>query len=490
MGAFICGVTVGSLCPPATDPNTVNVLFTDAALKTTATSTPSLPDNASTLTLATVASLGTAGTSAVTTTSGAFNTAGGVPIGTAGTTVLTAGVTSAPDAVSFGTPRAATTGNSVIDITFNKPVFPQAGGGVSLVFASAVGTGEEGCTAPGPTSPVGTNLTVPSYSGSQITVLCPNGTALVSSGAISPSSQISFMVVQPGTVGTALPPGGIVNNYLDTTSVAHVSTAPFVHLTGVTLTPGTGTNLDTAQFNFDPVISSTVPTASMKMFGLVDSNGTGVPFNTTAAGCTNAPATTVAAGMVACQSSVGTATTTQSILFFLPNGTLGATSAVGGFVQAGAVSSASNAAIKNVDDELGAANSATSGQQPGVIAAPQLTKVTLATVSGGLGGSTTQVTYTFDSSVITTINVARLHAYDGDGTELTCQTGAAGTGAADNTVVCSSFIQGSGGGATVATSAQLSGIKLGTIDGGAVTGNSAGTTPVNAFPNPEGFANV
>jgi hypothetical protein len=303
-------------------------------------------------------------------------------------------------------------------------------------------------------------------------------------------------VVQPNVVATAAA-AGITNSYLDATpdsaTPLPLQVGPAVRLLSATLAPGSGTAVDQATFTFDQSIQSANAMITLTNFGLVTQSGGTFAFTAPVGGCGNSPVTTVAGGTDACQSSVSTGTTTTQIVVFLPHGTLATQAAVGVFVKTQSVQAFANstAAGKNLDSEVGASNSSTGGQTSGIIAAPQLTGVALSAITGGLGGGGVQATYSFDYTVTSAV-AAKFHAYDADGTELTCASAPTqGTGTSDNTEVCTSFNQGSTGAGTAATSAQLTGIKLGTVDFQAVmgaAGNKSAPTPLTA--NPEGFANT
>jgi hypothetical protein len=409
-----------------------------------------------------------------------------VPIGAAATSTPTANVTAAPDLASFTAPRnASAASSSAIDLIFDKAAVPPvAPGGYNIVFSNTAsnggspGVGEVACT--GPTAANSTTLggqTTQSYNTTTktVTIVCPNPTG--SSGSTITLGQIAWIVVQPGTVQTtdAVP---VANGQLEASSSPAQSTAlNAIRLTGLTLTPGSGTALDQAVFTFDQGVTVTTPGS----FKLV----------TQAAGTIAAtgPCTTATPSAPGCL--VSSTTTTTSVDMYFAHGTFaggGGSPVVGGEVLAMAVASSTTPATKNADDELGAANAAATSQTPGLITAAQLTSGTAATSTNGLGQVTVTATYKFDFSVMTPVT-AKFHGYDADGTELTCAAAPTiGTGSADNTAACTSFIQQNGG--SPATASQLSGIKLMTVDAGAVLGNTGGGTPApNGLGNPEGAVN-
>jgi putative cell wall-binding protein len=488
LGQGICGLSAA--CAASTNGSAVNVLFDNPTSLESTTG----PDSPATISLATVAS------GAVTLTSGSANPDGAVGIGSSSSTGVQPNVTTAPDLTSVGTPRLAAAANSsAIDLTFDKAAMPTAAPvGYDIMFAAGVsnttGAGtvantnkqEASCTGPagGSASTALTGLTSPGWNPTTntITIVCanPSGT----SAQTITAAQIGWIIIQPLTIQTtAATP--VKANWLEaSSSPAQQSALPVIRIASLTLTPGTGTNFDLASFTLDAPVN--VAGLASGSFGLVTQDaktimGGGV--------CTN----TAPVAVPACQVSSG-ATTTVVNLFFA-NGTLhgtagGATApAVGGSMLAGAATSSNSGPTTTGDDELGAANSATSGQTPGVINAVQLLSAAVTTTTVGLVTTVTG-TYTFDFSILGPA-AASFHAYDADGTQLDCTTIALGTASADTNAICSAYKQHVGG--SPATTTQLSGIKLATVDFGAVTGNNAGAPSKlapNNSPNPEAQANT
>ena len=479
-GGGVCGTS--ATCPAATNPNAVRILF--PALNSAA--------SAAALTLATVVS------GAVTLTNGQLSPDGDAAINGGGTSLtFAAGVTSAPDLLSFGTPRpAATPTMSAIDLTFDKAFVPATvGSGTNatkfdIVFTSAAAGGgsvEFACTSPDATNPNNTvNSTSPGFQSAAkiMTITCTNPSG-VASGAAVPAGSIAWIVAQPGAV-TSADSNAVTNQFIEATSTpAHGDVSPDPRLTGISYVVGTASasTPDQAVFTFDkPVTGSSVQTSH---FSLFNSGGGNVPSAAVACGTA---AVTTAPG---CQ--VTSAASTTSVDLFFPHGTLaGGVSGpiVGGTVSAGGVANASNGLAFNPDDEFGALPSGLtpSTQTAGSIAAPQLSSATITPGTNGLGQATITVAYKFDTSVAASVP-AKFHAYDADGTSLTCVAPATvGTGTSDTTVTCTSYIQTVGG--SPATATQLSGIVLVTVDNGAVTGNTAGSVPAPspATFNPEGAA--
>jgi putative cell wall-binding protein len=474
-GTSVCGVT-SSACPASSNPNAVSILFAQTALQGTTGA-----DSAATLTLAAVANTPTA---AVTLTSGAINPDGVVGIGTS-SSAIPAGTTTAPDVLFVPATRsAAAAASTAIDLTFDKPAFPQGTDNNTTEYeivygATAPGASgtEAACTGPGatnPNGPAGTGLTQPGYntSTSSVTIVCPNASG--ASPTTLPKSEIDRVVVLPGAVATAAT-GGIANSDIQATESTFTSAPPTPSLHGLTFTSGGGTTDDIATFTFDVGVANVTPSS----FKLIPQNAaTPLVAGTGAAGS----CTTTAPTSPGCEVS-STASSTFVALYFAP-GTLSADGIVAGQVAAGAVQNSSGA-VANFADELASGNGASSGQTPGAIAAPQLKSAAVATSTNGPGST---ATLTFDAPILAdaaagAVGLAGIHFYDADGTELNCTNAAAPT-TANTTVTCSAFNQAGG---TAATQSQLAGIVWATADATTVIGNVAATPAApNANPNPEG----
>jgi putative cell wall-binding protein len=513
-GGGICAVTAA--CAPSTSADSVNVLFGQTALQSTTG-----VDAASTLTLATVAE------AAVSLPSGAINPDGDAGIGAAVTNLPQAGVQFAPNLVSIGTPRAACVptavvtscaapapaagypNSSAIDLTFDKAAFPQGAdpdtADYSLVFAAGVTNAagiEETCTGPGAAdaNTSGTGYTVPGYNPAtkSITIICANPSG--SSSETITTAQIARVVVAKDGVGTEAPSATVTCTSASTPDLCNaLMVTPTPHaasggpdLTAVTLTPGSGTtNPDVAVFTFDTgVTGATVNPADMFIYG--QGGAASQITNGAAAGSCNSG--NVTAGT--CQVSSNPATT-QVALYF-NNGTFKADATVGGDIEAGAVANNNNATL-NGDDAFGAANSAGTSTAPGNILAPQLVSSTV-TPSTTVGGTTVTVTWTFSYTIAAVAQAGapsfppsapELTVWDPDGTNLVCAGAPTiGTGAADDTVSCSSFVQNNAG-LTPATGEQLATMALATADAGAVSGIAATVPPGAASkPLPAGTVNL
>jgi hypothetical protein len=187
------------------------------------------------------------------------------------------------------------------------------------------------------------------------------------------------------------------------------------------------------------------------------------------------------------------------------------TGAVGGFVLIDGVTGANDPVpgdfVETAPDALGAANSATTSVAPGAEDAPQIQSATVLSASNQFGVAANSVLITWDMNLanpgpypanpVSTL----IHAYDADGTEMTCQAqvgnpnaaldGSQGVIAAltSNETVCSAFVLGSTQpaiGTVPPASGQLASITLVTVDANFATG-AAGTVGAG-IPNPEGSA--
>jgi len=429
------------------DPTNANAVFVNFQGVTTATA-------AQNLTLATVIP------GAVTDLQGQSNPDGDAAVGTSHTNASSAGVTAAPNLESVAAARASTTvTNSALDVTFDKPTFDIRAGatetaGFFIVYSDQAA--EVACTAPGASNANnGTNLSSAGNNGTAtLTIVCPNDPNTPNSTLTS--AQVSRIVVKPSTVSTAAA-AGTVAVFLQASDAPHLATAS-PSLTGAQLTPATTSgNPDQILFTFDQAVNAaavapagTAPVATD--FFAVLSNGTQVPGSV-------ATRSTSSANQVLVTFAVGTDAT-----------------AVSGAVSIGGVSAVAIGQLPNQDDEIAATNAATVTITPGLTAGPVLTAATVFPVKDSFGTIVGYgVVYTFNQSLGTVAPVAaNLHAYDSDGTLLTCGTIAPApypSTTAPATATCVSF------GAATINQAQTA--VLATTDFGAVS-NAAGA------PNPEG----
>lgn len=424
---------------------------------------------------------------AVTDTQGLVNPEGDAAIGSAGggNTSLPAGVTVAPDLVSVGNFRQASTiGRTAVDFTFDEAATTTDLGGFHLILINNPGTtttaGANDIECAGPASGDGTVAggTVAGGNGTTvITVICdnPGGTPGTVAGTALTADQVARGTVEENTVAETTD-----NDTTNATNDENVEQAVDVSnggntfepdLVSVSFTQGTGTTNDSAVFTFDQAVQITNPNAFFA-YG-VDAEpiaGTATQTNGTA----------------------GTGAGTQVLVTFPSQTSLDG--AVGGFVTDGAVTvpaTATTTALPNEQDEVGVANTqANAAQTPGRTAGPDLTAVALSQATGPFGPGDYRATYTFDEdiadpSAITTDT--SFYLFLADGTRLTADNCVVGTTEdTDNTVVCDSY---TGFPAGTTESAAIGSATLGTVDRGAVFGTGTATTVggvSDGVTNPEG----
>jgi putative cell wall-binding protein len=485
-----------------TNADAVDVGFTQAALQTTT--------GAAGLTLAAIV-----GPPAAAVVIGTLNSpAGAVPIGTAVSGAGQAGVTSGPDLQSVGNFRTAcgvvpvvpcATNLTAVDFTFNKPAFIASAGAstqFNLVYTSAADPNATAVPHPGPVSPIpctgpAAGTSVPASGG---TVAGGNGTTVITVVCATPvggttpitAAQIARGYVTANTVATAVTaagvatcpanggpaaaPAGATCNPQEATITPHSSSLG-PDLTTVAIVPHSngGTN-DSVVFTFNQPITAGSATTSAN-FGYYTSSGTAV-FG------------------IAGQTVQNPADSAQVSLNVASGATI---TAVGGIVLPGVVGG--NSGILGVADALGAPNPATSAIAPGVVTAPQLTNAAVLSSSNVFGVASNSVLMTWSMNLANpglppgVPNAALIHAYDADGTEMTCQVGNGSildgsqgviSALQPNESVCSAFFLGTTGalGGTVPAAGQVASIVLVTTDAGFATG-AAGTTGAT-IPNPEG----
>jgi hypothetical protein len=262
-------------------------------------------------------------------------------------------------------------------------------------------------------------------------------------------------------------------------------------LVSVAIVPNAnGGTEDSIVFTFDDPVTTPGGAAA---FGYYTSSGTEV---------TGAASTIPAPGNLTQNAS----DSAQWSLNFAAGTTVGA---VGGFVANGAVMDANAPGFLGVADALGAANSATTSVAPGAENAPQLQSAVVLSASNQFGVAADSVLLTWDMNIsnppangsVAPPPQNDIHAYDADGTEMTCEGIGGAEAALDgsqgviaaltaNETVCSAFVLGAafpappGIGTVAPASGQLAAITLVTVDANFATGAS-GTAGVGV-PNPEG----
>lgn len=420
---------------------TVDVLFSQVtATSGSPSASSSAPDaNASDYSLATVVS------GAVTTSSGTTNPDGAASIGSPSTTTLTPGKTNAPNLVSVGNfvagvPMVTT----AVTFTFDKPatvVSPTSNlSGFNLVTTANATVMCGGMSA---SAPIGSGSTT-------ITVTCS-----------SPGTTLSSSTIARGyvTAGTVTDSTGKFMNPLEAVPVANSGLTTGADLQSATLMPATtsgGTNQ--VLYTFDQAVvpgSSALTAANFQVYNLdgTELSGSGTPTQGTG---TNANQVAVAFGTSSFANVVGADVST---------------------------------AQGNIEpDSVGVVNSSAPSFMPGVVDAPQLTSVALASSTNSVGTASETATYTFSQPLTSMVTSTGFHLYQANGTEFTggptsCTVGTT-TGTA-NQVTCSGFSTTATPSAA-ATTAQVAGTVLGTVDAGSVTGG----TGTSGHTNPEGAANT
>jgi hypothetical protein len=298
----------------------------------------------------------------------------------------------------------------------------------------------------------------------------------VTANTVATAVTAAGVATCPANGGPAAAPAGATCNPQEATITPHSSSLG-PDLTTVAIVPHSngGTN-DSVVFTFNQPITAGSATTSAN-FGYYTSSGTAV-FG------------------IAGQTVQNPADSAQVSLNVASGATI---TAVGGIVLPGVVGG--NSGILGVADALGAPNPATSAIAPGVVTAPQLTNAAVLSSSNVFGVASNSVLMTWSMNLANpglppgVPNAALIHAYDADGTEMTCQVGNGSildgsqgviSALQPNESVCSAFFLGTTGalGGTVPAAGQVASIVLVTTDAGFATG-AAGTTGAT-IPNPEG----
>jgi len=412
-------------------------------------------------------SLATVVPGAVTDSQGQTNPDGSAAIGSSqsSTTTGSPNKTTGPDLVSVTNFRqgAASGGaaQTAVDFVFDQAATAVNTAGYHLVqpngtVIDCVGPAAGSATASGGTIPGGNGTTT-------ITVECPDTNA-GTANALS-SGNLARAYVDAGTVkGTDT---AAKANPLEAFHFGQNTTLPDL-VSAQVIAAGTGSNSSTTNDQVLYTFDQSVATATAGSFSVIQPDTTTNVGQTATVGGTGSNQVLVTYSGKVAQTAVGTI----------------------------AAASATNPA--NRTDELGLTpTSQTSTITPGVVAAPQLQSVKMTTTTDAFGNKSYSLTYTFSQPIgaTPTITAGAFHAYDANGQELTATNCTAPVGAttSNNQVVCgpvsavnNGFAQGNTTGGTAATTAMITGVTLGTVDAGAVTGSTA---PTNN-PNPEGAANI
>jgi hypothetical protein len=391
--------------------------------------------------------------------------------------------------------------------------------GFYLVFPDNT---EDTCNTPPATgaNPAGGTTTGGGAGTTTITVLCGNiggsGTLLTSASAarayVGPNTVTSAAqetVTAPATGGCtggqygSTPLGGSFTaqspaNYCNPLEAYHFPSgtpAQFTvapDLTSVTTelagtAANTSTKADAVLYTFDQPVTA----ATAQDFGVFNSSALETP-GTQGNAATCVPGTSSYAGGNATSGCTIGGTNNNEVLVYFPAGTVSGTGAgatgpaVGAYVVQGGAAGATSGASTPVNqaDELSVTPSNSNvSVSPGVVLAPQLQAVHIGSTTNAFGVVSYAAQYVFDYAV-TGPTSADFHLYNKDGSSFSGQTCTVDS-TNDYQVDCVFTTNPSG-------YTSISGAVLGTVDYGAVTGNTAGATKPapNSNSNPEGASNV
>ena len=431
--------------------STVTIRFTGIDGTTDLNGTaPVAASNASRYSLAAVVAL------TVTDNQGQQNPAGAAAVGAASaatSATATANTTAAPDLRSVSgfraVPASATT---AVDFVFDQAAFvTTATTGYNLVLLNGTVVN---CTGPlqGSTTPASGGTVAGGNGTTTITVVCATASNLTAADiarAYVTAGTVSDTLLHSATVAT-------VTNPLESVNAGNSGLTTGPDLTSATFIPaGTGTNataLDQVLFKFDQAATGAA-------------TGPSTAFNVFHADSTQTSSTAV----------VQVNAASDQILVSFTAGTL--TNAVG---------ASNNAVFTAQAASVGVTPTAatTSGQTPGVVAAPQLASVALKSTTDVFNNTAFTATYTFTQAVGAGAPTgAAYRLYDSNGNTLSAPTCTVPTGATttNTIVVCTAYTDAAS--AVAATvQADTGAATLGTVDAGAVTGTTVGFTGTN----PEG----
>jgi putative cell wall-binding protein len=437
--------------------------------------------SAANLTLATVEKGAATGAAGATTDT---NIEGDAPLTPASSSAAAAGVTAAPDLVSVGGFREGSTVDvTAVDFTFDQAAFVQSGAfqlvGTNGTTYSCQGPAAGSTTASGLAAPGGQGTTV-------ITVNCAQPGTPGSSVPFT-ATNVARGVVQQNAVATTA--AGANPNPLEAAPVANSGNSDAPDLVAVVFSPDALVGQDVVSYLFDeavaagtvPLSATTFAYATSSSFGIYDTNGTQ----------RNTNATFVAGTEFCTRSSENNAV----VSCVLADGVLAGATYVGGNVRAGAVTETDGAKTNGADEEGTSPSAGPSTGTSGLTAGPDLTGVTINTVTTPFGNTTYTATYTFDEDTADAFNggganINFLMLYTADGLELVCTALAGGLSSGttlanraedvDNTITCSSYTVGVGG--ATATTAQVHSAVVGAVAYSAINDETQGV------PNPEGAA--
>lgn len=400
------------------------------------------------------------------------NPRGDAAIGTSGTTTFTPGITAAPDVATVGNFRAdplnAAT-NTLADFTFDEAAFNNTPTGYHLILLG----GEE------PAS----DITCTLQSGNGTTTHTVNCNPNPATGTIT-AAQVARGYVLEGAVDDLSGAGGNANA-LQAAEVSSAGDAQTPSLVSATLdlaakavADGT-TDVDVITYTFSEAVSINAACAGP---------GIGVNCPGGAFGAYTTAGMPTIAGTRADRSSANPAV----VRVEFANNAL--SSAVGANVQQGAVTEETGGAARvNQEDEIGVSNTTAPTTTPGKTANPDLIKVQVVRLTDPFGTTTGFVgQYFFDEDLDGSSNApADFDLWLADGTELDCNTLAAGAGITegvatgddtkDDFVTCTGYTVVGGG---AATNTQVSSAVIGTVDDTAV--DPEDDAPAATDLNPEG----
>ncbi|MHB8449986.1 MAG: IPT/TIG domain-containing protein [Mycobacteriales bacterium] len=435
---------------------------------------------------------------AVTSSGGLASPIGSVPLGSVRTVANQAGVTAAPDLISVGDFAAPSNDpfDTLVTFTFDKPAWLTSFGGLHLALqngtdiacgSSADPTG----TGPTPTGSGTTTISTPCPNPGDPTTMLP--TPITASEVARGYAAAGSVSADPpnSAAGQSAPEGSV--NPLQSADVSGPGATPtpylksLLYMPNVTVHDSHGNPLpaDQVGYVFDqPVTVGTATSGTPRCALAVGS--TGVPTGgcfllyTTDARQLSAADPTDSTPSVDGNPPVVPSTNPDEVLVTFPAGTLA--TVAGGAVGTGAVTQPGGTKSANEADSLGQAFPGSTTFTPGSSDGPLLTAVEINTTA-----SPVTATYVFDQDLgagsLTT--PGDFYLLDPGGTQLACTTAVQATGGApgtNNTVTCSKYqVQITGGG--TATTGQLTGAVVGTVDHNAVTTNPGAAYPVQ---NPEG----
>jgi putative cell wall-binding protein len=398
---------------------------------------------------------------------GLANPTGAIAIDAADNFPVAAGTTEAPGLVGVVSSRVvaaagAAPAMTAIDVRFDKPAFSTASdpdrGDFGVVYTDHGGTTRlVGCTAPGRGSVTASGGTVPGGQGTAVwTVVCPDDPA-------TPGQVLAVgrVIVHQGTLATAAPPAaGETAQYMEASQGPRASTSAPDLLSVVVYPPTSFGMPDTMIATFDVPVTPTSAAAAAMTAVLADGS--------------SAPASSVA------QPNPGS--TNVEVAFDPGVGPSAVGLAVGSSAVVGA--SGPEANVPNAPDELVAVNPRTVNVAPGLTEGPSLLSATLSSFAPGGVPTGEAALLTLDEPLAGPApSLDQIHAFNADGTELTCAAPSTGAGAngldvsdnpfpdaaAPNTVQCDDWTVGPTPGGVAAPIERQQSIVLVTIDAGAVS---------------------